>query len=219
MDDRADLRSTLASFEGLVRATARMFAEQVHREEDDLAQELRLRVWRACETYDPQRSTQTLQRYVFGAVTNKIKDYKRDAAREATRRERCGLAFLHIESMQLGGNDNQDRQERFDSLFHYATHEQVFADVEHAPFTLPVGITYTERRVSALLVVGLARSEIASAIATSRHEIDECVRSLRAKLADWRPDAPVADPRLPSRPVGYTPADHALASQGAQQPA
>lgn len=164
-----------------------MFAPQVRREADDLAQELRVRVWRAVATYDPAKSG-NLERYVFSVVTNKVKDYKRDAAREANRRERYGIAFLHIEDTYVSdGGARVTAAERFDQLYNHVTHDQVFAEVEAEPFELPPGVTDRERLVLALLIYGSERDEIAALVSVSREDLDALVRTLRRKFADWRP--------------------------------
>lgn len=185
-EHEVDLSDTLASFEGLVFTTARMFASQVRREEDDLAQELRVRVWRAVTSYDPAKSA-SLERYVFSALTNKVKDFKRDAAREMKRREAYGITFLHIEDTFVSADSVATPAERFDQLHHHATHEQVYADVENEPFDLPGGVTDDERNVLALLVFGSTRNEIAVLLNLRRREVDLLVRSLRRKFSDWRP--------------------------------
>lgn len=186
----------LRAFEGLVHATAHMFAAQVRREEEDLAQELRVRVWRAVVTYDATKSSLSLERYVFQAVTNKIKDFKRDAAREARRREENGLTFLHIEDMILdrrpteavnGNGDHRPRQEMFDGLFYFTTREEVFGRIEDGLFTLPATITQREASVLVLLMLGWPRPEVAVRLEIARPDVDGCVLALREKFADWRP--------------------------------
>lgn len=182
---QAELAATLRSFEGLVFTTAQMYAGQVRREPDDLAQELRVRVWRAVTTFDPTRSRQSLERYVFSAITNKIKDYKRDAAREAKRREDTGLTFIQVDDVFLLTH------------YHFVTHDEVFAQVENESFEMPATVTGDERRVLALLIFGYTRAEVAREMQRTRVEVDEVVRELRGKLADWRPSGGPA----PARPA------------------
>lgn len=186
MTSERDLTRTLAGFEGLVRSTARMFAGQVGRDPEDLAQELRVRCWRAIASYDPARSTQSLQRYVFSAVANKVKDFKRDAAREAARRERHGLSFTHIEDT-LVHDGRLSPAERFDQLHHHVGAEEVYAAVEAQRFECPASVSAAERRVLVALMCGASRAEVARLLGLSRGRVDEIVRTLRVKLADWRP--------------------------------
>lgn len=175
---------TLESFEGLVRSTARMFAAQVKREEDDLAQELRVRVWRAMASWEPSRGV-ALDRYVFQAVTNKIKDYKRDAAREAKRREREGIGFVYIEDLFLF-TEATGQQERFDSLYHYVERDEVYAEVD-GRFVMPSSVTELEAGVLLFLMTGLSKTEVAVRLSLTRAQVEESVEALRAKFADWRP--------------------------------
>jgi DNA-directed RNA polymerase specialized sigma24 family protein len=192
---RSSTGAELRAFEGLVYSTARMFAAQVRREEEDLAQELRVRVWRAAVTYDPAKSRLSLERYVFQAVTNKIKDFKRDAAREARRREENGLVFLHIEDMPNYSSLLEDTrplntptQEAFDGHFHFADHDEVYGRIDEGLFVLPATITENEVTVLLLLLVGLSRSEVVSSLPLwPRSDVDRAIAGLRQKLADWKP--------------------------------
>lgn len=189
-----DLNETLAAFEGLVLTTSRMFAAQLHRDEDDLAQELRVKVWRAVERFDPTRGL-SIERHVFGALTNKIKDYKRDAAREVQRREKHGVSFLHIEDMATKtvmthytwARSRDTTQELFDAHYHFVTDEEVYAEVEREPFEVPAGVTGEERQVLALLMADFTRAEIALLLGMSKFRVDTLARSLQQKFADWRP--------------------------------
>lgn len=178
----------------MVHATARMFAAQVRREEEDLEQELRVRVWRAIVTYDPSKSRLTLERYVFQAVTNKVKDFKRDAARENRRREENGLTFLHIEDMRSPlGQDCPRRttvQEVFDGYFNHATHDEVYGRIDEGLFVLPATVTDDEASVLLLLMMDMNRAEIAMRLAIARECVDASVVALRRKFADWKPSDP-----------------------------
>ena len=177
----------LRVFEGLVRTTARMFAAQVGREEEDMAQELRIRVWRAASSYDATKTTISLKRYVYSAIANKVKDYKRDAAREAHRREVTGVSFIHIEDMRLPNNDGHlTTQETFEGRYHFVSREVIYGQIEDA-FVLPATVTGREAAVAVLLMNGLTKTEAAARLGISRATVEECLGSLRTKLADWKP--------------------------------
>ena len=179
----------LRVFEGLVRTTARMFAAQVGREEEDLAQELRVRVWRAAASYDPSKTTIGLKRYVYSAVANKVKDYKRDAARDARRRELTGVSIIHIEDMRLPFNDG-----------HGSTQEA---------FVLPSTVTEREASVLVMLMSDATKAEVAASLGITPFAVEECRRSLRLKLADWKPSNPsqtVDDPETAGPGRTTTPA-------------
>lgn len=177
----------LGAFEGLVRTTARMFASQVKREEDDLAQELRVRVWRALVSYDPDKSRLSRERYVFQAVTNKIKDYKRDAAREVRRRDDAGLTFLYIEDTFTDGT-TETATERFASLYYHTTRDEVYGEIEEGRFVLPATITERETFVLLMLMMQHSKTEIVVRLGLTREEVDDVIVSLRDKLRDWQPN-------------------------------
>lgn len=189
---QTDLAGTLARFEGLVLSTSRMFAGQVRREEEDLAQELRIRVWRAIETHDPSHTRVPLERYVFYAISNKMRDFKRDAAREKGRREREGLSFLHIEDLMQHGGGTGQPQDWFDALYHHVTREDVYGHVESEPYRLDVDLTSIEQTVLVGLFLDYSRDEIAAEHGIERKLVDRTVASLRRKLADKRPAAVAA---------------------------
>src|SRR3954453_23239603 len=63
---------------GLVYATARRYVGFIDMDFDDLSQELWIKVMTARRRYDPERSDMSERSYVFMAVTNKVKDLKRD---------------------------------------------------------------------------------------------------------------------------------------------
>ena len=199
----------LRVFEGLVRTTARMFAAQVGREEEDLAQELRVRVWRAAASYDPSKTTIGLKRYVYSAVANKVKDYKRDAARDARRRELTGVSIIHIEDMRLPFNDGHgSTQEAFESRHHFVLRETVYGRVEEA-FVLPSTVTEREASVLVMLMSDATKAEVAASLGITPFAVEECRRSLRLKLADWKPSNPsqtVDDPETAGPGRTTTPA-------------
>lgn len=192
-------RYDLADYEGLVKTTARMFAAQVGREEHDLEQELRIRVWRACESYDPAKATTSLRSYVYSAVCNKCKDFKRDASREKKRRERYEVGFVHTEDMVFGHSDDEPlaKQDRLEELFHHVEHSAVYGGVDDR-FTLPAGVTERECEVLLLLTLDMTMAEIVVRLGITRGEATGCLASLRLKFADW---APAASPSNSSPPV------------------
>lgn len=182
----------LSQFEGLVRATARKFAAQVKWDEGDLEQELRVRVWRAVETYSTSRAKGTLEKYVFMAVTNKIKDYKRDAAREADRRERYGISFSYIEDTHMPAAPSSmegtgDPREVFDAYHNFVTRDEIYGEIEEGKFVLPSSVTRLEANVLMLLMMEMTRTEVALRLGLSRMAVEALVNSLREKFSDWEP--------------------------------
>lgn len=173
----------LETYEGLVISTARKYAKRVGREEDDMAQELRVRVWRAIETYDRSRCRTSLRNYVFSVITNKVKDYKRDASREAERLELYGLSFLHIEDMCRRGD--WVAQEVFEGLYHFVDRDEVFGHIDGDTFVVPESISPPEAKVLVLLAFEMTRTEIALRLGLTRAALAEVIDSLRSKLTDW----------------------------------
>jgi RNA polymerase sigma factor (sigma-70 family) len=178
-----DVSVTLASFEGLIFRTSQMYAAQVKKDPDDLAQELRIKTWKALGRYSPARSKMPVERYVFMVITNKIKDYKRDAARAAQR-----PTVLYIEDMRQanpGQGDERPTQERFDGLFNHIERDVVYSGVDNR-YQLPPTVTEPERKVLMLLVAGCTRPEIVALLGVRRSSVDGAVRALREKLEPLR---------------------------------
>ncbi len=178
----------LLPFEGLVHSTARKFAPQLRREEEDLAQELRIVVWRAVRKHDPGRSSLPLKKYVFGCMTNRLKDFKRDAAREAKRREDNGLTFLHIEDMTPGGMmEGSNPQEAFDSRYNFIDRDEVYRRIDEGLFVLPAGVTELEATVLVFLMMEMTERDIVVRLGIMRAEVKACIGALQEKFADWSP--------------------------------
>ena len=188
MRQEADLATTLALFEGLVFRTSQMYAARTGFEPEELEQELRIVVVRCVQRYDSTRSALPLRNYVFQAITNKIKDFKRDA----TRRARYGLAFIHIEDLRLPGaggaeqlHDGSTTQEEFDAIWNRAEADQVYGRVDNR-YELPPTVTEFERQVLMLVIATCTKGEIATLLDASHKSVDEAIRSLREKLAVLR---------------------------------
>jgi len=181
----------LADFEGLVFTTARIYAARVGMEPSDLEQELRVRVWRANETFDPAkvRSRDPVKignarkRYVFSAIANKVKDFKRDAARRAVH----GVTFVHVaEEDQAYNSVGPEIAARALEI----PRDEVFGAVDAGLFTIPAGVTEPEVRVLLMLMMDFTRPEVAVRLAITVVEVDRRIMCLRGKLADWRPSLP-----------------------------
>lgn len=171
-----------------------MYARQVGREEDDLAQELRVRVWRAIEKFDSSRSTwmvrgqsEALRGYVFLAITNKIRDYKRDAAREKLGdRQGKSVNAGAIEDYNRNNGNGGTPQEWFDAFYNFTTRDEVYGEIENEPLACPAGLTTMEHAIAAMLALGYDRDECAIEMRCTRSAVNEIVASLRRKLVDRR---------------------------------
>jgi RNA polymerase sigma factor (sigma-70 family) len=176
-------RKSVADFEGLVRTTARMYAPFLDTDQDDIAQELRVKVWQALNAYRPERvRTQTIEKYVFTCVRNRVKDLLK-----AQRRRRLpdgSRRFLLIGDMTPEGGDTS----RFE-LEHqmHTSAEQVYAEVEEADYPLPSTLTELEVAVVRLLVLEFSQTEIAAILSVPRRRVRIAYLAVVDKLEDWRP--------------------------------
>lgn len=180
---------SIEAYEGLVFKTAQMFHGQVALELDDMRQELRLAVLKARRAYHPERSRLTERAYVYGCVANRVKDMKRDAARRRNGR----LVVVHV---------SDDSLDWFEFTYRRVSHDEVFGAIEDGSFRLPATITDGEQEILLMLVVGYSQTEIASSQGVAYATVNASVRSLREKMADWRPSQQQAQsqrsiPQLP----------------------
>jgi RNA polymerase sigma factor (sigma-70 family) len=160
---------TVEFYEGLVRKTAGMTFPLVEDEYEDIVQILRLKCWRALESYDPARATQTVQGYVFMCVRNQVKDLIKKKRRDE----------LYIEDQRAGGDDH------FDGL--YLIDEEPYDAIEAELPLIPSTLTALERGVLALLYEGYKQREVALRLGVPRGEVERAVKAIRSKMGDWRP--------------------------------
>lgn len=166
---------TVEFYEGLVRKTAGMTFPLVEDEYEDIVQILRLKCWRALESYDPARATQTVQGYVFMCVRNQVKDLMKKKRRDE----------LYIEDQRGAGDDH------FDAL--YLIDDQGYEGVEAELPLIPNSLSDLERRVLALLYEGYKQREVALRLAVPRGEVERAVKAIRIKMGDWRPTSQEAE--------------------------
>jgi RNA polymerase sigma factor (sigma-70 family) len=201
------MRKSWNDYEGLVCSTASMYQRLVGVELEDLQQILRVRVWRAIEAHDADRvNGPTLDSFVFTCVSNQVIDLMK----AKLRREPCvcghgrirhehlkacghrgcecseyrGMKTSYIEeiapdsSLELPG-----ARDRFE-MAHLSEAAYELDDV-----ALPTSLNVMERSIVGLLYVGYRQVEIAEMLGVQRRDVERGMRSLRAKLADWRPSA------------------------------
>jgi DNA-directed RNA polymerase specialized sigma24 family protein len=190
----------IAAYEGLVIKTAQMFAELVGLEIDDMKQELRLKVVKALRAYDSERSKQTERAFVYSCVANLVKDFKRDAARRSGR-----LDFTYIDGFGLAGV-----ADLFEFRHTCASHDEIFGMVEEGTFVMPATVTSREEEIIYLLVIGYTGTEIADRLDVDYAIVENTMRMLRRKLADWRPMKP--EPRVIPTPLPLAAQPQAVAA-------
>lgn len=202
---RSEVEAALPRFEGLVKRTAREIVEAgVELEYDDVAQLVRVKVWRSIVSFSSERAAASrnmhqakdkrgrtpLERYVFGNVLNLRKDIEK-------RPRRYNASLDEIRERPMGDGLADDW---FDDRFLSIEAEQVYWEVEEeSEPLLPSTLTPIERQVALLRFNGAMLQEIDRELGLSRAQREEAMRSVRAKLADWRPSA--APERAPMRPL------------------
>lgn len=172
-------------YEVLVRRTAELYVDYLRVEQDDLEQVLRFRVWLALGAFDhlraiPARRVGRSPRevYVFHCIQNQLKDLRkgrmrRDNSRPDWMPDVQGIREVYAE----------------DELAPESIHLAVpFEDRFDDEVLLPATLTGDERRVVALLFLDYKQVEIARLLGASAHDIGARVASVRAKMADWKPD-------------------------------
>lgn len=151
-------------YEGLIRKTAAMCAPRVQEDYEDIVSIFRVKVWRALLTYNPERSTMTIERYVFSCVKNQEKDL--------LKRKRRQEVFCDV----MPDVDAVD-------------HDEVFEDVERELPLIPSTLSLLERQVIVRLYMDVSQREIAEALRLTKADMERTMRSIRDKMADWRPGA------------------------------
>lgn len=179
-------------YEGLVRATANVIltiAPTVELSREDIEQRLRIKVWRALDTWSPAWN-RPVDKYVVNCVFNEKKDIL-----DLKRRGEIALDSILLAPGE-GGDHSKPSQYEQERLAVSA--EQVFASVEEDDLQLPSTLTSLELRVVLLLYVQRYQTEIAIELGLSKGEMERTMRSIRAKLADWRPSAAERESVLPT---------------------
>lgn len=175
-----EIERALLRFEGLVHETARQIvAGGVEMEHEDVAQMLRLTVWKAVIDFDARhRRGLPLRRYVFMCVANRRKDI------ETRRPRRYNSSIDEIRARSNFVDESQTIADWFDSRYLCTQAEQAFAEVDEA-VELPADLTEVERQVIALRLDGHLLFEIERELGLSRSQRERVMRSVRDKLAPF----------------------------------
>lgn len=195
----------LAHYEGLIFSTARMLKGHVEEEQEDVQQILRIKAFRALLSYNPGRmrgvdipcaSVPACRcprcRFVFMCV--------RDQAKDLAKRRRRGE--LHIEELvRTSDSSGLESRDWFDDRYLSTTHEQVYGTVEDDGAMLPNTLSSEEREIVLMLYREHRQTEIARTLGLGKREMEKAMRSVREKLADWRPVAPARLLPEPDAPV------------------
>lgn len=184
----------LASYEGLVFSTARRYSPYVQEEFEDICQLLRVKVFKALLAYDPTKvrsirpdGRHPRDTYVFGAVKNGAKDLLKKRWREE--------CFLEDVAPAIAGDGDRprlvsrDKYELENGMS--TTHEQVYGAIEDDDVLVPNTLTELERVIVVYLYRDYRQSEVARRLELPKKDMECLMRSIRDKLADWKPEAEV----------------------------
>lgn len=161
-------------YEGLIHKTASMYVRLVDDDFDDIVSILRVKVWKALSAYDPAKvKTQTIEKYVFMCVRNQCKDL--------IRKKRRPEVLMH----DLVPADGDAPESWMHQLA--TDHEQEYGGVEQEELLVPSTLSELERRIVAWLYLDRTHKEVAGLLGLTRAEMERAVRTIRQKMADWRP--------------------------------
>lgn len=180
-------------YEGLVFKTATLLEGKVDDELDDICQLLRIKVWKALEAWSPNRSKLSQDRFVFSCLVN----LKKDLLDKRRRKVEGGRLPLYIEDIapvvEEGHPAGGGRRDKFEARHLSVDPEEVYGMLEEDNVLVPSTLTGTERRVVCLLYADYKQVEIAASLDLGGKEIERAMKSIRLKMADWRPAAQELD--------------------------
>ena len=191
----------IETYEGLIHSTARRYEEQANRkgvEFDDFVQILRIRVWKAIEAYDPARSSMVLRAFVFGCVTNQVKDVLKNRTKaEALRSHHPGE--VHLDDLlpvrkEEGGTGDRGADSSHNALrFLSVSEEQAYSELDEDETELPDSLTPAERTVALMLIEDYTQPLIAQHLGCRLSEVRSHISSIRLKM---RPGTDLPEPAL-----------------------
>jgi DNA-directed RNA polymerase specialized sigma24 family protein len=173
------LAVNLEDFEGLIFTTTVRLMPYVEEDFDDVQQLLRIKVWKAYESYDPSRSRLPLKQYVFGCLVNYTKDIKKRRHRNV----------LFLEDLMPAPSDDGGRRDKFHAQYLALPEDQAFVAVEDEIPMLPNTLTDLERRVIGFLMLDYTATEISRTLGVGPKRLRAIRDKIEEKMADWRPTA------------------------------
>lgn len=172
----------LAHYAGLVFKTAARVAGASEMEQEDVQQELWIKVVTALRAYDPTRSRMKRDAYVFACIYNRSKDLLKHGGRKRAR----GVD-LFIEDLAPNSADGNGSRERFERRHLAVDAEQVFEEIETDPVMLPNTLSALEKQIMLLLYFNYSPWEAAAKLGLSRKTVESKIESMRVKLSDFDP--------------------------------
>lgn len=170
-------------YEGLVRKTASMYEGIVQEEYEDLCSILRIKCWRALESFDQSKSRVPIQNYVFSCVRNQVKDLLK-------RKRRNDLYIEDIApGIEHGAPGSPANRDRFEMRYMKAEEDEAFAEILAETPLIPSTLNGPEQRVLTCLYLEYSHAEVSEALSLTPREVARAVRAIKDKLADWKPSA------------------------------
>lgn len=173
-------------YEGLIFTHALRIVGFVDDDLDDLRQLYRIKVWKVLTQHADRgrlrpKQGETLDAALDRFVFTCLKNMEKDLLKRRRRPE-----------MSLDAMEPNSRLESGSSV----DHEAVYGGVEEEALVLPNTLSGLEVRTVVLLYRGYRQSEAARRLGIDSRKMKRVMRSVRDKMADWRPDADVADIRV-----------------------
>lgn len=186
-----EIEGVLPHYEGLIFSTTRIVVEAgVEEEFEDLQQIFRMKLVKALRAYNPRRSRLARDAFIFGAIANQKKDMLKRKRRNEGSVEELADAY--------------STEDRF-ALEHglVTSPDEIYAAIEDDDLMLPSTLSAIERQIVVRLYAGRMQIEAAAELGLTKGETERAMRSIRVKLADWRPSGErehVPTPPLPRAP-------------------
>jgi RNA polymerase sigma factor (sigma-70 family) len=190
------MQVALRYYEGLVCATARRCAAFSEDDAEDIAQLVRVKVWKALRAYDPAQCRTTRDKYVFMCV--------RDRAKDVVKKKKRG--DLHIEDLRHTPNVDNALNEAFDARYLCSSRDDNYAFIEDDDTDILDDLDELERSIVALMMTGdFIHTELADALGVTRAEVERAMKSIRRKLRPAPDPGPENVINLPTANEGSEP--------------
>lgn len=192
--------AVLREYEGLVCATARRLAPHVDYEVEDIEQILWVKVYKALLAYDEVRWANGTRSSTTANLSRTRRDKYvnmcvRDQVKDVVRKRRLEESFIEDLAPSTDAEGRRPR-ESFDLQYLCSTREENYGAVEEGRPLVPNTLTQLELRIVVLLYRDYKQSEVARKLGMDKREMERHMRSIRAKMEDWRPSV-LADHDLP----------------------
>lgn len=167
-----EIEQKMMEYEGLVIATTRYWRDKITTElsDEDIEQELRMKVWKALERFDPTRGYPE-RNHVFGYVRNRVKDL---------------IDKKHREHLEVAVNFTScERTEFLESAMESVVRSKLFEESEKAireNTDLLTGLRRGDQVVAILMTQGFNIKEMSEELCTSTLNVRRCLGRIRAHI-------------------------------------